>query len=38
VRDVQIAGIVAAHRATLATRNTRHFENVGVELVDPWSV
>src|SRR4029077_12409406 len=26
IRDVQIAGIVAARRATLATRNTRHFE------------
>lgn len=35
-RDVQIAGIVAARRATLATRNTRHFEKLGVALVDPW--
>lgn len=37
IRDVQIAGIVTARRATLATRNTRHFEGVGVDLVDPWS-
>ena len=29
VRDVQIAGIVVARRATLATRNTRHFEDLG---------
>lgn len=38
VRDVQIAGIVNARKATLATRNTRHFEGCGLVLVDPWSV
>lgn len=38
VRDVQIAGIVAARRATLATRNLRHFEGLGVSVVSPWSV
>lgn len=37
VRDVEIAGIAIVRRATLATRNTRHFSDVGVELVDPWS-
>jgi predicted nucleic acid-binding protein len=37
IRDVQIAGIAAARKATLATRNTRHFENTGVTVVDPWS-
>lgn len=37
MRDVQIAGITAARRATLATRNLRHFEGIGLELVDPWS-
>jgi predicted nucleic acid-binding protein len=36
-RDVQIAGIVSARKATLATRNTRHFEGCGLTLVDPWS-
>jgi predicted nucleic acid-binding protein len=36
IRDVQIAGIAAARKATLATRNTRHFENLGIVLVDPW--
>jgi len=37
VRDVQIAGIAAARKATLATRNIRHFEELTVDLVDPWS-
>jgi predicted nucleic acid-binding protein len=36
-RDVQIAGIAAARRATVATRNTRHFEGLGLTLVDPWA-
>jgi hypothetical protein len=36
IRDVQIGGIAAARKATLATRNTRHFENLGISLVDPW--
>jgi predicted nucleic acid-binding protein/plasmid stability protein len=35
-RDAQIAGIAAARKATLATRNIRHFENLGIILVDPW--
>jgi predicted nucleic acid-binding protein len=38
IRDVQIAGIVNARKATLATCNTRHFEGCGLVLVDPWSV
>lgn len=37
IRDVQIAGIAAARKATLATRNTRHFEGTGIRLVDPWA-
>lgn len=37
IRDVQIAGIAAARKATLATRNARHFEGTGIALVDPWS-
>jgi hypothetical protein len=36
IRDVQIAGIVKARKATLATRNVRHFEGCGVVLVNPW--
>jgi toxin FitB len=37
VRDAQIAGIAAARHATLATRNTRHFADLGIALIDPWS-
>jgi len=37
IRDIQIAGIAAARKATLATRNTRHFTAFGLNLVDPWS-
>jgi toxin FitB len=35
-RDLEIAGIVASRRATLATRNMRHFEGLRIELVNPW--
>lgn len=37
IRDVQIAGITSVRKATLATRNTRHFESLGIDLVNPWS-
>lgn len=37
MRDVQIASIAAARKATLATRNLRHFDGLGLKLVDPWS-
>lgn len=36
IRDVQIAGITSARKAALATRNIRHFEGLGIRLVDPW--
>jgi toxin FitB len=36
MRDTQIAGIVLARRAVLATRNARHFEDAGIPLVNPW--
>jgi predicted nucleic acid-binding protein len=36
LRDTMIAGIVLAHRATLATRNTSHFEDCPIPLVNPW--
>ena len=36
MRDAQTAGIIAARRATLATRNVRHFADTGLALVDPW--
>jgi hypothetical protein len=38
LRDTMIAGIVLAQRATLATRNTVHFEDAAVPLVNPWAV
>lgn len=36
MRDTQIAGIALARRATLATRNVRHFRDLKVPVVDPW--
>lgn len=36
VRDTMIAGIVLTHRARLATRNTSHFDDIGVTVVNPW--
>ncbi len=36
IRDVQIAGIASVRKATLATRNTRHFEGCGLVLANPW--
>jgi predicted nucleic acid-binding protein len=36
-RDSQIAGIATARRATLATRNTRHFMDLEVDVIDPWA-
>lgn len=34
-RDIEIAGIVAARRATLATHNVRRFQDLGITLLDP---
>jgi predicted nucleic acid-binding protein len=36
MRDTQIAGIALARRATLATRNVRHFADLKVPIVNPW--
>ncbi len=36
MRDTQIAGIALARRATIATRNTRHFSGLKVDVVNPW--
>jgi len=36
IRDTLIAGIVIANGAMLATRNTRHFSDLPVPVVDPW--
>jgi toxin FitB len=37
MRDTQIAGIVLARRATLATRNIRHFADLKISIIDPWA-
>jgi toxin FitB len=37
IRDTLIAGIVFSRRATLATRNTAHFSDLGSSVVNPWS-
>jgi predicted nucleic acid-binding protein len=36
-RDTMIAGIALAQRATLATHNVRHFADLDVPVLDPWS-
>jgi predicted nucleic acid-binding protein len=38
LRDTMIAGIVLAHHATLATRNTSHFDDLSLPLINPWTV
>jgi predicted nucleic acid-binding protein len=37
MRDTQIAGIVLARHAMLATRNVRHFGDLNISVVDPWA-
>ena len=37
MRDIFIAGIALARRASLATRNTRHFDDLAVPVVNPWA-
>jgi len=36
IRDTMIAGIALASHATLATRNTDHFADLSVPVIDPW--
>ena len=36
IRDTQIAGIALARHAVLATRNTRHFADLKIKVIDPW--
>ena len=37
LRDTQMAGIVLARRATLATRNVKPFADLDVAVVNPWA-
>jgi predicted nucleic acid-binding protein len=34
--DTQIAGIVLSRRASLVTRNIRHFADIDARLINPW--
>lgn len=36
LRDSMIAGIVLARRASLATRNVKHFSDIDVGVINPW--
>jgi predicted nucleic acid-binding protein len=38
MRDTQIAGIVIARRAELATRNIRHFSDLNIDVINAWDV
>jgi hypothetical protein len=35
--DTQIAATALANGFALATRNTKHFEGLGIDLIDPWT-
>jgi predicted nucleic acid-binding protein len=37
VRDTQIAGVALARRAAIATRNAKHFDDLSIPIVDPWT-
>jgi toxin FitB len=34
--DTQIAAICLVRGATLATRNVRHFDDIGLSIINPW--
>jgi len=38
MRDTFIAGIAMAHGATLATRNTKHFDDLSTPVINPWEL
>jgi toxin FitB len=37
LRDTFIAGIAISRNADLATRNVRHFQDIGLRVINPWS-
>ncbi len=37
LRDTMIAGVALARHAALATRNTTHFLDAGLALINPWT-
>ncbi|MBN9306365.1 MAG: hypothetical protein BGO82_19930 [Devosia sp. 67-54] len=34
--DAQIAAIALSHKAVVATRNTKDFDDTGLDLINPW--
>jgi predicted nucleic acid-binding protein len=34
--DVLIAAIAMSHSAAVATRNVKHFDEFGIEVINPW--
>lgn len=36
--DGQIAAIALSHSMAIATRNVRDFEDVGIDLINPWTI
>ncbi len=36
MRDTFIAGIALAKKAAIATRNTKHFSDLQVDVINPW--
>ncbi len=37
LRDTMIAGIALANQATVATRNTSHFDDLSIPVINPWT-
>ena len=37
LRDTMIAGIALASHAAIATRNTKHFEDISSPVINPWN-
>ena len=37
MRDTFIAGIAMAHGTALATRNTAHFQDLPIQVINPWA-
>lgn len=35
--DAQIAAVCRSHGATVATRNVSDFDDVGIDIIDPWA-
>ena len=38
MRDTFIAGIALSRKAIIATRNTKHFQDLEVQIINPWEI